>query len=162
MGWYRFITEIKWAIIFAVAMLGWMLLERSVGLHSVHIAVHPIWTNLFAIIAVATYVLALREKRARYYDGQMTWQQGFFCGLRITVLIALLSPLLQWIIHRIISPHFFTNAATHAVEAGLMSAEEAGQYFDLSSYIIQATLGALFMGLITSAVVAFALRDRET
>ncbi|RUO32506.1 DUF4199 domain-containing protein [Aliidiomarina soli] len=161
MWWHKYYIELKWTGIFASALLLWMFAERMVGLHSVHVAQHPLYTSLFAIVAVAIYILALREKRDRAYSGEMSWQQGFHCGLRISVLVAVLSPLLQWIIHRLISPHFFTNAATHAVQSGKMTPAEAGQYFDLSSYIIQATIGALLMGVITSALVAFFVRSRR-
>ncbi|MCC5880603.1 MAG: DUF4199 domain-containing protein [Idiomarina sp.] len=154
----RYLLEICWAMIFILAMLAWMLFERMVGLHSVHVGVHPLYTNFFAIIAILIYVLALRHKRDRFYSGQMTWRQGFNCGLVMTLIIAVLTPLTQWIVHTLVSPHFFVNAATHAVETGVMDAAEAGAYFNLTSYIIQAFFGALIMGVVTSAVVAYFVR----
>lgn len=157
----RYLLEICWALVFVLAMLLWMLLERTLGLHSTHIDVHPLYTNFFAIIAIAIYVLALRHKRERFYGGQMTWRQGFNCGLFMTLIIALLTPLTQWVVHTLITPHFFVNAATHAVESGVMDAAEAGAYFDLTAYIIQAFFGALIMGIVTSAVVAFFLRTAK-
>lgn len=155
----RYILELSWALIFICAMLLWMLFERAIGLHSVHIGVHPIYTNFFAIIAVLVYVFALRHKRERFYAGQMTWLQGFYCGLMITLLIALFTPLTQWLVHTLITPHFFVNAATHAVETGMMEVSDAGAYFNLTAYIVQAFFGALIMGIVTSAVVAFFVRS---
>lgn len=157
----RYILELSWALIFILAMLLWALFERAIGLHSVHIGVHPIYTNFFAVIAILIYVLALRQKRDRFYAGHMTWLQGFYCGLMITLIIALLTPLTQWLVHSVISPHFFVNAATHAVDTGMMEASDAGAYFNLTSYIVQAFFGALIMGIVTSAVVAFFVRSRK-
>ena len=157
----RYILELSWALIFILAMLLWMLFERVIGLHSVHISVHPIYTNFFAVIAILIYVLALRQKRDRFYAGQMTWLQGFYCGLMITLIIALLTPFTQWIVHTLITPHFFVNAATHAIETGMMEASGAGAYFNLTAYIVQAFFGALIMGIVTSAVVAFFVRSHK-
>lgn len=158
----RYSLEICWALIFILAMFAWMLFERLVGLHSVHINVHPLYTNFFAIIAILIYVFALRQKRDRFYGGQISWRQGFNSGLMITLIISLLTPLTQWVVHTLISPHFFVNAATHAVETGVMDANEAGAYFNLTAYIIQAFFGALIMGIVTSAIVAFFVQSKTS
>ena len=78
--------EVKWGLIFTLAMLLWMLIERVSGLHSTHIAYHPMLTNLFAIIAITIYVLALRDKRERDFDGKMNWAQGFITGIYVTMV----------------------------------------------------------------------------
>lgn len=87
--------EIKWAIIFSVVGLLWMLLEKLTGLHSTHIDKHMYLTNLFAIPAIIMMVLALKDKKHNFYKGQMSYKQGFISGLIISVFIALLSPLTQ-------------------------------------------------------------------
>lgn len=153
----NYTLEIKWGVIFIVAMLLWMLLERLVGLHSTHIGQHPIWTNLFAIIAIAVYVLALRQKRTQL-NGVMTWQQGFLSGLIITAVVTILTPLGQYLTHTVITPHFFVNAIDYAVANDKMSQAEALAFFSLESYLLQAVVGALVMGIITSAVVAWFVR----
>lgn len=158
---HRVALEAFWALIFIAAMVAWMLIERMVGLHSVYIEHHPLFTNIFAVIAIAIYVLALRHKRERFYDGVMSWQQGFYAGLVITLIIALLSPLTQWVIHTLITPYYLINAATYAVENDVMTASQAAEYFNLTAYIIQAFFGALILGVVTSAVVAFFLRTRK-
>lgn len=153
----NYALEIKWGVLFMVAMLLWMVLERLAGLHSTHIDQHPIWTNLFAIIAISIYVLALRQKRSQL-NGAMTWQQGFLSGLVITIVVTLLTPLGQYLTHTFITPHFFTNAIDYAVANDKMSRADAVTYFSLDSYLLQAVIGALVMGIITSAVVAWFVR----
>ncbi|MCL5049459.1 MAG: DUF4199 domain-containing protein [Firmicutes bacterium] len=152
--------EVKWGLIFTLAMLLWMLIERVSGLHSTHIDYHPMLTNLFAIIAITIYVLALRDKRERDFDGKMNWAQGFITGIYVTMVIAILSPFAQVLIHFAITPNFFTNAATHAVDAGHMSVEDAAAYFNFRSYVVQAFLGAILLGIVTSAVVATFVRRK--
>ncbi len=154
--------EFKWAIIFVITTLIWMTLEKLVGLHDEHIAQHPIYTNLFAIPAIIMYVLALRDKRNNFYEGTMTYQQGFVTGLIMTVIIAVLSPLAQYIVSTVITPEYFPNAIRYAVNEGLLSQEQAEAQFNLQSYMIQGVIGALIMGVLTSAIVALFVRRRST
>ena len=63
----KFAIEIKWGILFSVATLVWMIIENSVGLHDVYIGKQARYTNLFGIVAVVIYVLALREKKYLFY-----------------------------------------------------------------------------------------------
>ncbi|WP_404409286.1 DUF4199 domain-containing protein [Pseudidiomarina marina] len=153
--------EIRWGFIFSVAMLVWLLLERLVGLHGDYIAQHVVWTNLFAIVAIAIYVLAMRDKREKELNGAMTWKQGFLCGIGITIVVAILSPLTQWLAHTFVSPDFFANMVEYAVSSGNMTETQALNYFSLQSYMIQAVIAAVVMGVITSAVVALFVRTKK-
>jgi len=153
--------EIRWGVIFSAAMLLWLLIERLAGLHSTQIAQHMIWTNLFAIIAIGIYVFALRQKRDKELAGQMTWKQGFMCGVGITIVVALLTPLTQWLAHTVVSPHFFANMVDYAVRSGNMTEAQALSYFSLQSYMIQSVIGAVVMGVLTAAVVALFVRTQK-
>jgi hypothetical protein len=151
----NFKTEIKWAIIFVSTALGWMILERVAGLHSTHIDKHAVYTNLFAVPAIAVYVLALLDKRKSDYGGVMNYKQGFLSGLIITAIITVLSPLTQVITSAVITPDYFSNIIEYSVQQGEMTRETAEEYFNLGSYIFQGLIGAPVMGVLTTAVVAF-------
>lgn len=153
--------ELKWGVIFALALIVWMVLERAVGLHGQHIQYHVIFTNLFAIVAIVLYVLALRDKRRSLPKQRITWLQGFISGVKIAIVVAILSPLIQLLIHHVISPDFFVNMREHAISSGQMSELRAEQYFSLQSYMFQSAVGALVMGAITGAVVAIFLRSKH-
>ena len=101
--------EIKWAIIFSIVGLLWMLLEKLSGLHGKYIDYHLYLTNLFAIPAIWMMVLALKEKKEKYYAGNMTYLQGLISGIILSAFIALLSPLTQWITSYVITPEYFPN-----------------------------------------------------
>jgi|TARA_R110002049_G_C8833971_1_gene535734 hypothetical protein len=146
--------EIKWGLIFSIMMLLWMFIERSVGLHDDLIAHHATYTNLIAIPAIAIYVFALLEKRRGYYQGKMTYWQGFKTGLLITLAVTILTPLTQWITLSFITPQYFENVIAYAVENDKMTLQEANDYFNFKSYMIQSVLGAPIMGVVTSGVVA--------
>jgi hypothetical protein len=147
-------TEIKWAFIFIVMTLLWMVLERLSGFHSTHIDKHYIVTNFIAIPAIAIYVFALRAKRKNDYGGFMTYKQGFISGLIITAIVTVFSPLTQAITSLVITPDYFPNIIRYSVETGKMDQAAAEKYFNLSSYIVQGLIGAPVMGLITTAIVA--------
>lgn len=156
----KFRIEIKWAIIFSLATLLWMAFEKSMGWHDLLIEKHAIYTNFFAVIAIAVYILALLDKRKVDYNGKMNWKQGFISGIILSVIISLLSPLTQYITSTFISPEYFTNIIKFAVDSGKMSQEAAESYFSLKSYVLQSVFGALTMGIVTSAIVAFFVKKQ--
>lgn len=85
----------------------------------------------------------------------MDWKQGFVSGLILSIFIAILSPLSQFITFEFISPQFLGNASNYAIETGAMTPEAANSYFSYRSYMLQSFFGALVMGIVTSAIVAF-------
>ncbi|GAA5022510.1 hypothetical protein GCM10011506_00770 [Marivirga lumbricoides] len=154
--------EIKWAIIFTVVTLLWMLLEKLVGLHDQYLDYHIYLTNLFAIPAIIMMVLALKDKKKNFYDGQMSYKEGFIAGLLLSLFIALLSPLSQWITTYIITPDYFPNVIKHSVEMGYFETrEEAAANFNYKSYAIQSAVGALVMGVLTTAIAMIFIRSKS-
>ncbi|MCF7796625.1 MAG: DUF4199 domain-containing protein [Lentisphaeria bacterium] len=150
----KYKTELKWGVIFMVTSLVWMLLERLVGLHGAHIDKHATYTNLFAIPAIAIYVLALLDKRKRDLDGKMSYKEGVITGFIVTAVVAILSPLAQWLTAVVITPGYFPAIIEYTVSRGEMSRAAAEEYFNLSSYIWMGFIGAVGMGVVTSLVVA--------
>ncbi len=155
------LTEIKWALIFVAVTLLWMVMEKALGWHDEHIDKHAFYTNFFAIPAVVVYFFALFDKRKRDYQGKMTYVEGLVSGLIITLIVALLSPVSQYITSTYITPDYFENVTRYVIENEEMSREEAENYFTLTNYIRQSVVGALLMGILTSLVVAiFAKKTR--
>lgn len=155
----KFSIEIKWGIIFSIISLLWMYLEKGLGWHDENIAEHAIYTNIFAIVAIILYVFALLDKRKNFYNGKMTWTQGFISGIIISVVVAILSPLAQYLTHEFITPDYFENAIEYSVESG-NSRENAEAYFNLGSYILQSFFFALTVGTVTAAIVALFVRKK--
>lgn len=152
--------EIKWGILFTVIALVWMIGERVAGLHHENIEQHAIVTNFFAIVAIAVYVVALFDKRKNDYDGKMTWKQGFFTGLFITAVVTLLTPLSQYLTCAVISPDYFDNMIAYTVDTGKLTKEAAEANFNMKSYIIQSSIFAPVVGIVTSAIVAIFTRKK--
>jgi hypothetical protein len=155
--------EIKWAIIFSVVSLLWMLLEKLCGLHGKHIDYHMFLTNLFAIPAIIMMVMALKDKKKNFYNGQMTYIQGLISGTIVSVIIAILSPLTQWISSSVISPEYFPNIIKRSVELGYYkTTEDATAEFNYANYAVYSFFGALMMGILTTAIVMLFLKNKKT
>ncbi len=137
-----------------------MLLEKTLGWHEEQIADHWWLTLLFMPFAVFIYILALREKRRRAYNRKLTWVQGFLAGLIMSVFVALLSPIAQYITHNYITPEYFNNVIEYSVTNELMTRTKANAYFNIENYMWQSAFGALGMGIVTAAIVAIFLRRK--
>ena len=154
--------EIKWAIIFSIVGLLWMLLEKLSGLHGKYIDYHLYLTNLFAIPAIWMMVLALKEKKEKYYAGNMTYLQGLISGIILSAFIALLSPLTQWITSYVITPEYFPNVIKRSVEIGYYSTtEEAQANFNYENYAIQGAIFAFIIGAVTTAIAMIFIRTKK-
>jgi tryptophan-rich sensory protein len=146
--------EIKWGILFVLVGLIWMVFEKAMGWHDVHIDKHETYTLFMAPIAISICVFALLDKKRNFYGGKMSYMQGFIAGLIITLVVFLLSPLSQYITSTYITPDYFNNAIDYSVSSGKMERQAAEDYFNLKSYMMQSMVGAAIMGLITTAIVA--------
>lgn len=154
--------EIKWAIIFSLVGLLWMVLEKASGLHGKYIDYHPYLTNLFAIPAIIIMVMALKNKKKSYYAGQMSYKQGLISGIIISSLIAILSPLTQWITSYVITPEYFSNAIKRSVELGYYKTiADSKAYFNYPHYVKQGIIGALLMGVGTTAIVMLFIKTKK-
>ena len=156
----KFKIELKWGVIFTLVFLAWMFFEKMMGWHGELIEKHAVYTNLFGILAVIVYVIAMREKREKYYQGIMNWQQGFLSGAILSIIIAALTPLSQYIVHVFISPDYFQNLIDYSVSHNSMNAELAENYFNLSTYMFQSAFFALSAGIVTAAIVALFLKKK--
>ena len=156
----KYRIEIKWAIIFSVVMILWMLGEKLLGLHDRQIAHHAFYTSFFGIVAIGIYLFALYDKRKHSYHGVMSWKSGFFSGLVLTCGIVILSPFVQLLIFKVVTPEYFTNIVDYSVKSGEMTREEAEAYFGLKNYIFQSMVWAAVTGVITSAIAALMMRRK--
>ncbi len=155
------IIELKWAVIFSIMSLAWMVLEKLSGLHSKYIDNHMYLTNIFAIPAIIVMVMALQDKKKNFYSGTITYIQGLISGIILSVIIAIISPATQWITTYIISPEYFPNVIKRSVEIGYYKTVlEAEANFNYSNYAIQGLVGSLVMGILTVAIAMIFIRTK--
>lgn len=152
--------ELKWAGIFFLMYLVWMLFERLWGLHGRHIQYQQLVSTFILIPSLLIYVLALREKKRKDYQGKITFKQAFKSGMLLTLFIVLLSPVNMIITIQLISPDYFDNMHDFAVNQG-MSSKEAQSRLNIGAFIVQGIIGGLVTGALFSALVAIVLRGKS-
>ncbi len=153
-------TELKWGLLISVAAFIWTCLEYAVGLHTIHIDLHPIITMFWIPIAIFLLVLALREKKWKDLDGKMSYLDGVKSGVIIAVMLAVLSPVVLYIFFQFINPGFFDTMAAHAVEQGHLTQADATSYFSMGSYIFQAVLGSVIGTVVSTLIIMFFMRSK--
>ena len=153
--------EIKWAIRFTLLTLAWAIGEKLIGLHYVYIADYALYTNLFGLPALLFFVLALKEKKKYFFNGTMTWTQGFVSGVILSFIIALFTPVTQYVIYKSITPHFFDTIIEYKLKHHYMTAKVAKQYFNLETYMLQNSFSNLSTGIITGALVSLFIRTKK-
>lgn len=154
----KFAIEYKWALIFSLVSLLWMFFEKSMGWHGENIERHALYTNFFALPALIVYILAIWDKRENYFNGAMSWKQGFLSGGILSVVVAALTPFVQYIAYTYISPNYLENMIAFTTENGAMEMGIAEEYFSLSTQMLESVFFALSAGIVTSAIVAFFLK----
>ncbi|MBL7918046.1 MAG: DUF4199 domain-containing protein [Bacteroidia bacterium] len=146
--------EIKWALLHIAMYLVWMILERALGFHDEYLEKQPIVTMFVLVPSILFYVLALLQKRKKFYGGYMTYKQGFISGVVLSAIITLFTPLLQVIISLVITPDYFNKVIDYVVTHGMFTKEQAEAQFNLNNYIIQSTIWAMLFGIVITAIVA--------
>ncbi|WP_339837577.1 DUF4199 domain-containing protein [uncultured Flavobacterium sp.] len=156
----KFKIEVKWAVIFSVSLLIWMYFEKTMGWHDEKVKFQPIYTMLFGVITIIIFVLALVEKKKNYYHNKIDWKQGFLSGAILSLLIALLTPVVLFITFEYISPDYFTNIINYKTENSKMTLEDAQKYFSLSNYMYTNTFSTLSNGIVVSAIISYFIKSK--
>lgn len=156
----KFAIEIKWAIISIIIFLAWMTLEKQLGFHDEKLKWQMVFTLLILFPTFLIYYLALRDKKKNYYQNNMNWKQGFVSSIVISFVVAIFSPISQFITHEFITPDYFEKMISLSVESKRMTLEQAQNYFNLSAYIWQSISGGISMGVVIGAIVAYLIRTK--
>ncbi len=153
--------EFKWAAISTVLAIAWMYLEKNLGYHDEKIGIQILFTNLFSLVLIAVFVLALKEKKKNFFNSIITWKQAFISGIILTLMITIFFPLVQYITYTQISPEFFHKLIAVISAKGSMSLEAANTYFSFDNYLKQGAYNNLSLGVVTSAAVAYFIQTKN-
>ncbi|MBP6374203.1 MAG: DUF4199 domain-containing protein [Flavobacterium sp.] len=153
--------ELKWSINYGIAYLLWVILEKSCGLHDERIGSYSLYTNVFLLVTVALYFMALLDKRKQVYQGEMTQTKGFLSGLVLTFFIGLLTPFLIRISLQYITPDFFTHLKENMLATKKMTAEQVALFYNYKSYLLQTLFLNFSLGILCSAIFSFVLANKK-
>lgn len=157
----NFAVEIRWGIRYVFVYLAWIIGEKSLGIYSNKIDDYFLSSALFYILGFLIYCLALNEKKKDFFNNNMDWKQGTVTGFFMSIVIALLMPLCQVAIHKVIAPEFFPNMIKHALASGRNKPEVVMNNFNLKAYIYQSVFFALSIGVTYSALAALFLKTKN-
>lgn len=146
---------IKWAAVFFTATLLWMVFEKLMGWHGARIAQHARYSLIYDTVFVTVFVLAFLDRKRSGDPCAFTLAKALKFGLALTVAVTLLSPLVQVITHRVISPEFFPNVIRLAADNNLLTESAARGKFNLGNYIVENLVGTFALGAICALILAF-------
>ena len=152
----KFAIEIKWGIRYTFCYLAWAIFEKIMGVFGENMSYYMLSSVLFYLFASIIYTVALKEKKANYFNNNMDWKQGTATGLYMTIVISLLMPLTQASIHQVIAPEFFENMISVSKDK-----VAAASYFNLKSYIMQTVFFTLSIGMVISAIVSYFIQTKN-
>ena len=156
----KFAFEIKWAFRYIFAYLLWICIEKYFGYYDHNISKYFLYSLLFNFVMIYIYIFAIRDKKKTYFNNVMHWRQGATSAVALSVIIAILMPFCQVLIHRGIAPEFFPNMIEYRVSKGgdLATAEA---FFNLKSYIFQSVFNVLSYGVVVGAVISLMLQTKS-
>lgn len=157
----KFEIEFKWAVYFTAFNMLWLSLEKYFGWHDEYIQMHIVYSLFIILPQVIFYYLALREKKLKYYEGTINWQQAFLSGGILSVIIAGLSPATIYYMNTFLSPEFIDLAIERYVASGGKEAS-AKNFHSLEAYIKNAILFNVSIGIVISGVVALFIKSKES
>ncbi|MBD3582914.1 DUF4199 domain-containing protein [Flavobacterium selenitireducens] len=157
----KFALEIKWGFLLTLALVASAIVEKEMGLYeSPDFSYYLLSTLCFAPIGLLFYILFYREKRQHFFNGRMTWKQGFFAGIMMTAVVALLVPIQKNIIHQVVAPELFENTIAQMTAGGKRSREEAQEVMNLTSAIYNGIQLVLSAGIVASAALSMVFRTK--
>lgn len=156
----KFEIELKWATAFTAISIAWVYLEKYMGYHDEMVSKQGMFSLLLIIPQALIYLVSIRQKRERYYNGTITWQKAFLSGVVLSAVIAGLSPAAIYLMAEIISPAFFSNIVEYQAAQGV-ARENLEQIYNLNSFISQAIFNNLATGVFLAAIIALILKKED-
>jgi len=156
----KFEIELKWATAFTAVSIAWVYLEKYLGYHDAKVSSQAIFSFWLMVPQALIYIVSIRQKREKYYGGEITWQKAFISGVVLSAVIAGLSPAAVYLMVEFISPEFLSNILEVRAEQG-MPREGLVQIYNLNNMVSQAIFNNLATGVFFSAIIALFLKNKK-
>jgi hypothetical protein len=152
---------LKFGILLSLTTLLWLSFEYVAGFHTTLINYHPIVTNFIIIPAILIFrraFIAIKNSSPQ----QLSFRSYFIEGLKLSLVIILLTPLEQYIFHHYINPEFFHAMIENTVAGNHASRAQAEAYFNFNNYVTEALMGTVFMGILFSGIGAWRMSKNNS
>lgn len=159
---------LKWALILAFAMIGWLMVERIAGIHSFLIAYYPMSTWVYYLIVAFGIAMLMREVNEKVYGFGSTFLDLVKHSLVMLLVLLPLQYLILWLYVRFINPGLLENLILYNIEYNAeMVPDEMNpesffeQYFAIGNYLLMFILGMAFLGFILTFLAAAFIRGKS-
>ena len=160
--------EFRWGVPIGLAGLAWLYLSYYLGMHTNGLALVQVMAMVGFLIQIVGFVLALRVVHRAYPE--MTFLEGGASGMRIAGIVAIFSVIAQLGYLLLIHPEWPELMATEIAayyEAQGVTGDDLEDYregarttYGLRSNLLQAALGALFFGAVTTLITMAFLKRK--
>ena len=161
--------ELRWGIIIGLANLVWLYLSCFLGMHDQGLGMIQVMTLVSVLISVFGFLFALRALMRQVPETQ--YLEGVRAGAIIAGTVAVIAAVAQVGYFKVINPgwtdYMVEMTRAHYLESWLSEnesaefAEGARKTFGLPSYMLQSALGALLIGMMSTAIIMAFLTKRN-
>jgi len=158
--------EWKWGLLIGAANFVWLAVSWALGFHGRGIGMIQVTVAMGGFLYFAGYVFALRSLVKS--EPEMGFLEGLRSGALMSVIAAICAVVGQVLYFRFLNPgwtdYMVGETRKHFAALGLDEtqlaeiAEGAKTTFGFTSYATQAGIGALFQGVLFSAIIMGVLR----
>lgn len=148
------------ALMIAFASFAWINIENIVGLHSKYIEYHPYVTNVIFLFYIWVYYKFIKDLSTSIDPFEL--KHGILSGALIGLFSALFTLPLLYVYFTFINDEFFDTMIAAALKKALFENEsvyaklnEAKNYFNLKSYLMQSFLFNIVSGLLLSLLFSY-------
>lgn len=152
------INAIRYGVLFALVIFLWAVVETLVGLHGRYIRYHEYLSYFFAVPAVYMMYWGIRSGG---HAGPMSFRNAFAKGLGITLVAALLCPLVWYAFCVAVNPAFLDAMVRNAVEHEGMAEASALKRFSLVNHLVVSTIAVAVINVVIALVIATIVAQRK-
>lgn len=152
--------ELKWAALITAFSCIWAAFEHALGYHK---DFSNIIVTAFFYYIILTFLWAIAfidKKKSLGKNAVWEFKNAFKFGLFLTGIIALLSPIAQYIMYETISPDYFNNIIEYQFSKGRQTRESLELIHNMNFSIRQGVMNALSLGVIYSALYAWVFKTK--
>lgn len=154
--------QLKWAAIITLFACVWAAIEKALGYHE---DFSNIMFTAFFYFVLMTFLWAfayIDKKKSLGKDAIWEFKNAFKFGLFLTGLLAILSPIAQYIIYESISPDYFINVIEHQLSYGNQDREALEAIHNLNLSIRQGVMDAMSLGVLYTALYSWIFKTKKS
>ncbi len=106
-------SEVKSGLALGSAYFIWLLAEKFLGFHDIRLDYLPFVFWLFVLFPAIGINWAMKAKRDRFFDGNISFLESLKVGLVITIVMALSASLMKFIYVFLVNPLYYDNRIAH-------------------------------------------------